>query len=109
MLRDYNPYIPETTDELMDHLASMMLGSPKFEADPVYFPNMSIETEFFALNEGLKRLRRILGEDRYNSLTSFSNRMRAHFEADPENKTDDTIKGREIILEMRDLISRRET
>ncbi len=30
--------------------------------------------------------------------------LRAHFEADPENKTDDTLKGREIIREMEALL-----
>ena len=33
--------------------------------------------------------------------------MRAHFEADPEDKTDDALKGREIIREMEDLLRRR--
>ena len=27
-----------------------------------------------------------------------SDRMRAHFEADPENKTEDTLKGRAILI-----------
>ena len=30
--------------------------------------------------------------------------MRAHFEADPENKAEDTRRGCEIIVEMRDLL-----
>jgi hypothetical protein len=30
--------------------------------------------------------------------------MRAYFEADPEDKTDDSLKGRAIILEMMDLL-----
>lgn len=30
--------------------------------------------------------------------------MRAHFEADPENKTDDTLRGREIISDMQALL-----
>jgi len=33
-----------------------------------------------------------------------SDRMRAHFEADPENKTDDTLKGRAIIEQMEELL-----
>jgi hypothetical protein len=36
-----------------------------------------------------------------------SDQMRAHFEADPENKTDDTIKGREIIDEMQNLLNQK--
>jgi hypothetical protein len=30
--------------------------------------------------------------------------MRAHFEADPKNETDETIKGREIVMDMRDIL-----
>jgi hypothetical protein len=106
MAREYTPYIPETVGELMDQLASMMLGAPRFEDRTGYFPGKSIDTEFYALNESLQKLRRKLGDDRYQLLLSLSDRMRAHFEADPENKTDDTLKGREIILEMRELLRR---
>jgi len=97
-------YIPETVGEVMDKLASMMLGSPKFEDHSGYFPEQSLDTEFYALNEGLKLLRKKLGEERFQTLIALSDRMRAHFEADPEDKTDDAIKGREIILEMRELL-----
>jgi hypothetical protein len=34
-----------------------------------------------------------LGEERYLKLIEMSDRMRAHFEPDPANKTDDTLKG----------------
>jgi hypothetical protein len=33
--------------------------------------------------------------------------MRAHFEADPENKSDDTLKWREIIYEMESLLTKK--
>ncbi|HEU0309631.1 MAG TPA: hypothetical protein VFR36_00230 [Sphingomicrobium sp.] len=104
MAREYIPYIPQTIDELWDQLGSMMLGSPKFQDKSGYFPGMSIQSEFFALNEGLKNLRDQLGEDRYQALLALSDRMRAHFEADPEDKTEDAIKGRELILQMEDIL-----
>ena len=102
---EYKPYIPQTIDELWDQVGSMMLGSPAFEDKSGYFPGMSIDSEFFALNEGLERVRPLLGEERYQALIDLSDRMRAHFEADPENKTDDTIKGRELIHEMENLLT----
>ena len=40
----------------------------------------------------------------YNELRTMSDRMRTHFEADPEDKTDDAIKGRELIKDMLDLL-----
>jgi len=36
-----------------------------------------------------------------------SDEMRAFFEADPEDKTDDSIKGRQILLDMEELITKR--
>src|SRR5262249_38080623 len=91
--------------ELKDLLASMMLSAPTFKDLSGYFPQRSIETEFFVLNEALKNLRKKVGEDRYEALLALSDRMRAHFEADPENKTHDTIAGRELIHEMEDILA----
>jgi hypothetical protein len=59
------------------------------------------------LKEGLRLIRRKLGEERYLELMEMSDRMRAHFEADPENKTDDTLKGRAIIHEMEELLKQK--
>ena len=93
----------------MDLLGWMMLKSPKFEDDSGSFPGQNIETEFFALNEGLKAIRKKVGEDRYNALVALSDRMRAHFEADPEDKTEDGIAGRQLIVEMEDLLRQSST
>ncbi|OJW67328.1 MAG: hypothetical protein BGO57_14025 [Sphingomonadales bacterium 63-6] len=105
--RPYKPYIPRSIGEIMDKLGSMMLYSPTFEDDSGYFPGRNIDTIFFELNEGLKALRKKLGEERYAALVALSDRMRAHFEADPENKTDDTLKGRALIHEMEGLLINR--
>jgi hypothetical protein len=88
----------------MDELGSMMLSSPKFEDASGYFPGMSIDTEFAALNAGLHNLRSKLGNDLYEKLFAMSHRVKALFEADPEDKTDDTIKGRKVILEMMNIL-----
>lgn len=101
MSREFKPYVPETVGDLMDHLGFMMLSSPTFVDKSGYFPGQNVETTFFALNEGLKRLRRRLGEHRYEAMVSLSERMRANFEADPEDKTDDAIKGRMLIMKWR--------
>jgi hypothetical protein len=41
-----------------------------------------------------------VGEENYQALVALSDKMRAHFEADPEDKTDDGTKGRNCIVEM---------
>jgi hypothetical protein len=87
---------------MMDFLAMMMLDSPTFKDD--FFIGKNVETVFSALNEGLMGLQKKLGEDRYQSLRSMSDRMRAHFEADPEDKTEDALAGRRIIQEMEDIL-----
>jgi len=99
------PYIPQTKGEMMDYLAMVMLSSPTFKDD--YFPYRNVETVFYSLNEGLKAIRKKVGEERYAELVSLSDRMRAHFEADPEDKTEDTIKGRELVHRMEDIITKR--
>ena len=100
----YIPYIPQDIGGLMDKLGAMMLTSPTFKDKTGYFPEINIETEFFALNEGLLAVRRKLGEERYAALRALSDKMRALFEPDPEDKTGDTQAGREIIHEMEDIL-----
>jgi hypothetical protein len=100
----YRPYIPQGIGELMDKLGAMMLSAPTFKDKTGYFPQMNIETEFFALNEGLLAVRRKLGEERYAILKALSDKMRPLFEADPENKTGQTQAGREIIYEMEGIL-----
>lgn len=104
MPRPYSPYIPQGKSELMDKLASIMLSAPRCEDDSGYFPGKNIDTEFFALNEGLRLIRKRLGEEKYEALISMSARMRAYFEADPQDEKGETQKGRELIHEMRDLL-----
>ena len=82
-----------------------MLASPTFRDKGGYFPERNIDTVFLSLNQGLKTIRDQLGEENYQTLIAQSEQMRAHFEADPEDKTDDTLKGRQIILEMENLLT----
>jgi hypothetical protein len=60
------------------------------------------------LNEGLQTIRGQLGEGLYLKLREMSDRMRALFEADPENKTGETREGREIIHKMMNAIDPRD-
>lgn len=106
-LRQYEPYIPQHIGELSDLIGSFMLASPKFEDTSGYFPDKNIDTAFYALTEGLKNLRKKLGEDRYYKLIDMTARMRAHFEADPEDETGETMRGRELIYEMQDVLKSR--
>jgi hypothetical protein len=96
----YEPYIPQTTGELWDLLGGMMLDAPTFKDETGYFPGRSIETEFVALNGGIDAVRKKVGEERYAALVALSARMRALFEADPEDNTGDTQAGRQLIHEM---------
>ncbi len=104
MAPPYKPHIAQTISELMDILGLLMLSSPTFIDESGYFPGMNLDTVFEGVNESLRALRGKLGDDRYIKLRTLSDRMKAHFEADPENKTDDTLKGRALIHEMEDLL-----
>jgi hypothetical protein len=102
-----NLYIPQGINEIMDQLGAMVLMSPTFVDDTGYFHYQNIDTVFHQLNGGLRLIRRKLGDERYLKLMEMSDRMRAHFEADPENKTGDTLKGRDIVDEMQNLLKQK--
>jgi hypothetical protein len=100
-------YIPQGIGETIDQLGMMVLRSPTFVDNTGYLPYRNIDVIFLQLNEALRRIRNKLGAEPYLRLLDMSDQMRAHFEADPENKTDDTIKGREIIDEMQNLLKQK--
>ena len=96
--------IPQGFSEIIDHLGLMMLSSPTFADKTGYFPDRSIDSVFYQLNQGLWLIQGKLGEERFRRFMEMSNQMRAYFEADPENKKDDTLKGRDLIAEMEGLL-----
>jgi hypothetical protein len=100
----YKPYVPQNIGELMDHLSYMMLYSPTFKDKTGYFPQRNVDTAFVSLNEGLLVVRTKLGEERYAMLSAMSDKMRALFEADPDDTTGDARAGRKIIREMEDIL-----
>jgi hypothetical protein len=103
-MRPYKPYIPQTLSELWDQLGGMMLNSPAFIDETGMYPDRGIDTEFFELNESLKLLRPQFGEEKYAKMVELSDRMRSHFEADPEDLTEEANLGRECILAMEDIL-----
>jgi hypothetical protein len=82
----------------------MLLGAPTFLDRTGYFPYRNLDYDFQQLTEGLSNIRQTLGEERYNELMRMSDQMRALFEADPEDKTGETLKGCKIIHEMEDIL-----
>jgi len=96
--------IPRDVGELLEHLIWMLLKAPKFIDKTGRFPFQDVEYVFRELNEGLSNVRPTLGEERYHQLMGMSDRMRALFEADPENTMGETRKGRDIIHEMEDIL-----
>lgn len=75
----------------MDHLNYMLFSSADFHDEDLI--GRDLEAAFCELNGSFELLRKKLGEERYAKLVELSGRMRAHFEADPKNETDDTIRG----------------
>jgi hypothetical protein len=100
MFKNVTPYIPQSVSEILENLGSMMLSAPAFLDDSGYFPDRNIESEFYLLNEGMRLIRKRLGEEKYVTLAGMSDQMRAHFEADPEDVTGEATQGRKIIDQM---------
>jgi len=97
-------YVPQTIQELIELINSMLLAAPKFTDKTGWLPFLNLDYVFQQLNQGLSFNRQTLGEERYNELMRMSDQMRALFEADPEDKTGDTLKGCKIIHAMEDIL-----
>ncbi len=97
-------YIPRDIPSLLDFLISMLSSAPKFLDKTGYFPYQNLDYVFRQLNEGLSVNRPTLGDERYHELVRMSDRMRSLFEADPEDKTGETLRGCKIIHEMEDIL-----
>jgi hypothetical protein len=100
----YKPYVSQSVGELLNYLGHMMLASPTFKDKTGFLPRENIDTTFFSLNEGLLVVRKKLGEERYVTLKGLSDKMRALFESDPDDKTGEARSGRVLIHEMEDIL-----
>ena len=100
----YENYVPRDLPSVIDMLGMMMICSPTFVSER--FADRNVRTVFAALNAGLAQAKDQLGPEKYAQLVQMSARIRAHFEADPEDKTDDTLKGRDLIDEMIDILDK---
>jgi hypothetical protein len=97
-------HAPQDIQEILVLLSWILLESPQFIEKSGYFQSMSVDYVFGRLKEGLGNIRETLGEQRYQELMRMSDRMQAHFEADPESKTGETRKGRDIVYDMEDIL-----
>jgi hypothetical protein len=103
-MRSYT-YVPQSVSELNDFLGFMIVRSPLFE--DVAFPGQSIATVFAELSESLQLLRPKIGEERFQRLSELAQRVRTHFEADPDDNNGETSAGRKLIYEMKAVLRRR--
>ena len=106
MVRPYRPYIPESLGDLLDYLTVLLLQSPTFE-QVGYFPGKDVPSVFGGFSEGLQRLRPQLGDALYHRLVKDAAQMRAYFEADPNNTTGETRKGKNMVYELEALVEAR--
>ncbi len=97
-------HVPQDLGELLDLASSMMLLAPTFRDITGYLPFKNLDYVFRQLHEGLSQNRRKLGEERYHELVRISDEMRTLFEADPENKTGETLEGYKRIHAMEDIL-----
>jgi hypothetical protein len=99
--------VAETLSELADQADTIASMAPRFDSSHIYYPWENIDTNFEAFNEGLQRLRAQLGEGLFETLVAMAAQMRACFDADPENRTGETRKGKQIGTDIADLVDDR--
>src|SRR5215813_9420104 len=97
-------YVPGNVGEVLDQLSHMLLRAPKFEDKMGYFPHRNLGYVFKQLIGELNNIRQELGEARYGKLLLMSDRIRASFEADPDDKSGETLEGCKIINQMEDIL-----
>ncbi|THD48578.1 MAG: hypothetical protein E7774_02780 [Bradyrhizobium sp.] len=97
-------HIPQNISELLDLTTSMLLSAPKFLDKTGYLPFLNLDYVFEQLHAGLAQNRQRLGEERYNRLFEMSGQIRALFEADPDDKTGQTLQGCKVIHQMNDIL-----
>jgi hypothetical protein len=99
---DYKPYIPKTVAEVVELLTLIFYKSPTFKDS--FFVHRNVDTVFSQLSEGLKNIRKKIGDERFEQLTSLAKQARAHFEADPEDSNDRAREGRKLVREMQAIL-----
>ena len=104
MMRPQKTYVPQTMGELWDLLGWMALRNPKFVDPPGWSSSGNLETTFHPLKTAFEVVRRKLGEEKFHILMDMADRISALFEADPENSTGDSDKGRALLWQMEDLL-----
>lgn len=97
-------HAPGDIREILVLLGWILVKAPRFIEKSGYFQSMSVEYVFGRLKEGLGNVRETLGEEHYQRLVQMSDRMQALFEADPDDKTGETLQGCKIIHEMEDIL-----
>ena len=102
--RNPNPYIPGTLSEIYDFLPSFLGGVPGFVDDSGWFPDRSIDSEFFKLVSSFALVRKKVGEERYARLMDLTARAKALFLDDPEDDNGKTDQGVALIHEIEGII-----
>jgi hypothetical protein len=104
MAKSFISYVPNDVESLRDLIASLVLGAPKCTSATGYFPEVNIDSEFTALAGGLSALREALGQERYDILVGMADQAKALFVAAPDAEADEVWAGRNLLLEMDDML-----
>ena len=96
MIKNRSIYVPQHPSELRDLLSSMLLQSPTFLDKIGYFPDQSIDSVFFELNEGLLACRTKLGQHRYEAMRALSAQVWVT-EIDPINALQAAMEGFRVV------------
>jgi hypothetical protein len=98
MYRNYQQYVPQGRSELIEYIAFLALSGPAFANR--YFPEQTLDTVFDAFVEGLGRVQKKLGRERYELLLDLSHRAREHYRADPDSANGGVGEAINLILEI---------
>jgi hypothetical protein len=103
-MKPVNMHVPQNVSELITLINSLLTSAPQFLDRTGYMPFLNLDFVFQELSEGLSFNRSRMGEERCHQLMQMSDEMRRLFEADPDDKTGQTLEGCKIIHKMEDIL-----
>jgi hypothetical protein len=107
MPRKYERHVAKSLGDLADQASWLRMSAPRFDFMRLWFPEGNIDTAFVSFDKGLQNNRALLGEALFHRLAQMSNDMRACFEADPEDDTGETARGKLLAREAEALLEAR--
>lgn len=95
-------YVPQGRSELLEYIAFLVLSGPTFVDH--YFPDQTLDSVFDAFAEGVGKVEKKLGSERYALILDLSGKAREHYRRDPDQTNGGVDEATDLLLEIEELL-----